>query len=216
MDKALFDDRLISQRELEETQELLGLRKKDLQEARDRLAVLLAGSRPEEIEATEAEIRRLKGRERHLQDQIELLTVVSPSSGVVTTHKPKEKIGEHVARGELIVEVHELKTVTVEIAVPEKEIAEVRPGQKIVLKARAYPQRQFTSEVIAIAPIASSTDDPISGRTVLVTTRLDNADDLLKPAMTGVAKIHCGEQKLFDLMTRRFVRFLRVEFWSWW
>jgi multidrug resistance efflux pump len=216
MDKTLFDDRLISRREYEETQESLGLRQQELQEARDRLAVLLAGSRPEEIEATEAEIRRLTAHERYLQEQLALLTVVSPISGVVTTHKPKEKIGEHVGRGDLIAEVHELKTVTVEIAVPEKEIADVRVGQRIVLKARAHSQRQFESEVKAIAPIASDEDNPVSGHTVLVTTRLNNADALLKPAMTGSAKIYCGRQRLFDLVTRRFLRYLRVEFWSWW
>jgi len=216
MDKTLFADQLISRREVEETQESLGLRQMEFQEARDRLTVLLAGSRLEEIEATEAEIRRLTAHEHYLQEQFNLLTVVSPTSGVVTTHKPKEKIGERVGRGDLIAEVHELKTVTVEIAIPEKEIAEVRRGQKILLKARAYPQRQFASEVIAIAPIASAEDDPVAGHTVLVTTRLNNADDLLKPSMTGTAKIYCGEHRLWDLVTRRFVRFFRVEFWSWW
>ena len=104
-----------------------------------------------------------------------------------------------MGRGDLIAEVHELKTVTVEIAVPEKEIADVRVGQRIVLKARAHSQRQFESEVRAIAPIASDEDNPVSGHIVLVTTRLNNADGLLKPAMTGTAKIYCGQQKLFPV-----------------
>jgi hypothetical protein len=51
---------------------------------------------------------------------------------------------------------------------------------------------------------------------VLVTTRLDNAGGLLKPEMTGNAKIHGERQRLIELVTRRLVRFLRVEFWSWW
>jgi hypothetical protein len=39
---------------------------------------------------------------------------------------------------------------------------------------------------------------------------------MLKPQMTGKAKIYCGERTILDLMTRRLSRTLRVEFWSWW
>jgi hypothetical protein len=34
--------------------------------------------------------------------------------------------------------------------------------------------------------------------------------------MTGKAKIVCGRRSLFNLMTRRLARAVRVEFWSWW
>ena len=26
----------------------------------------------------------------------------------------------------------------------------------------------------------------------------------------------CGERRVFDIMTRRLARYIRVEFWSWW
>jgi hypothetical protein len=34
--------------------------------------------------------------------------------------------------------------------------------------------------------------------------------------MTGNAKIYCGKRSVIDLVTRRVVHYLRVEFWSWW
>jgi len=34
--------------------------------------------------------------------------------------------------------------------------------------------------------------------------------------MSGNAKIYFGERRLIDLVTRRIVRYLRVEFWSSW
>jgi len=34
--------------------------------------------------------------------------------------------------------------------------------------------------------------------------------------MTGNVKIYASERRLIDIMTRRFTRYLRVEFWSWW
>jgi hypothetical protein len=39
---------------------------------------------------------------------------------------------------------------------------------------------------------------------------------LLKPEMTGNAKVSCGSRRLVDLLTRRLARYIRVEFWSWW
>jgi hypothetical protein len=51
---------------------------------------------------------------------------------------------------------------------------------------------------------------------VRVTTEIDNSSGLLKPGMTGMAKIYCGDQRIIDLVTRRLSRTFRVEFWSWW
>jgi hypothetical protein len=51
---------------------------------------------------------------------------------------------------------------------------------------------------------------------LIVLTELDNRSMLLKPEMTGNAKVFCGPRTLIDLVTRRIARYFRVEFWSWW
>ncbi len=215
-DKLLVEQKLISEKEFQETRELVAVRGKKLEEARERLKGLLAGSRPEEIEALEADLRRLNSHGSYLQDQLKSLNVLSPIAGVITTHKLREKIGENVKKGDLIADVNAVKTVTVEIAVPEKEIADVKIGNKVVLKARAYPRSTFEGQVAAVAPIVTKQTDWQPERTVLVTTQLDNSGGLLKPEMTGNAKVYCGQQRAIDLVLRRIVRYLRVEFWSWW
>ena len=215
-DKLLVEAKLISETEFEDTKELVALRGKELEEARERLKVLLAGSRPEEIEALDADLRRLNSHGSYLQDQLKSLNVISPIAGVISTHKMREKIGENVKKGDLIADVNAVKTVIVEIAVPEKEIADVKIGHKIMIKARAYPRTTFEGQVMAVAPIVTKPADWQPERTILVTTWLDNAAGLLKPEMTGNAKVYCGEQRAIDLVMRRFIRYLRVEFWSWW
>ncbi|MCI0350912.1 MAG: efflux RND transporter periplasmic adaptor subunit, partial [Acidobacteriales bacterium] len=215
-DKALFDQQLASKRDFEATEEQLALREKEYQEAKDQLKVLLAGSRAEDIEALEAEVRRLSAQQRYLEEQRRLHTVASPAAGVVTTRRLKETIGQYVGKGDLIAEVHEMQTVRAEIAVPEKEIGDVKAGQKVALKARAYPQLVFFGTVKSVAPVATKDEEWRNDRTVLVTTELDNSSGLLKSAMTGRAKIYCGEVRTLDLLTRRLARYIRVEFWSWW
>jgi len=55
-----------------------------------------------------------------------------------------------------------------------------------------------------------------SSKPILITTEIENEASLLKPGMTGMAKIYCGEHRMIDLLTRRLSRTFRVEFWSWW
>ncbi len=243
--KTLFEEGLVSRKEADGAEEEMAVRQRELEEARaqlgmalaDRLGearkesavaemeaeqsqgklrILLAGARKEEIEAARAELARLQAQRDYLQKQLELVRVVSPISGVVTTPKPKEKVGEHVSQGDLILEIHRLETVTAEIAVPEKEIADVKVGQPVVLKARAYPSQTFHGKVTSIAPAAATKDGAFQERTIVVNSELNNASGLLKSGMSGTAKVHCGRRWLPDLLTRRVSRYIRVEFWSWW
>jgi len=50
---------------------------------------------------------------------------------------------------------------------------------------------------------------------VRVEVQLDGRTDLLKPGMTGYAKIYCGRRNVFQLATRRAASWVRTEFWTW-
>lgn len=213
LEEAQTEFKLVLADDLAEPRKTLAVAEKELREAEARLNILLAGSRPEEIEATRAELARLEMQRHYHDEQLRLATFVSPIAGIVTTPKLKEKVGQHVKKGDLITEVHDLKTVTAEISVPEGDIRDVRVGPPVVVKARAYPEKSFHEVVTAIGAAASKED----GRSVVkVTTVIDNPGNLLKAELTGNAKIHGDRQPLFDLMTRRLARYIRVEFWSWW
>jgi len=216
MDRALMEKEIISAKQFAQSEGLVALREKESQEAKDQLKILLAGSRKEEIDATKAGLGSLQAQERFLDGQLKSLTIVSPISGIVATHKLREKIGQNVNKGDLIAKVYELKTVEAEIAIPEKEFADIRMGQRVLLKAQAFPQEDFDGTVTSIAPIAAKQADRGDERSITVVTRLENSSMLLKPEMSGNAKIYCGEQRLINIIARRFVRFFRVEFWSWW
>ncbi|HYN08478.1 MAG TPA: HlyD family efflux transporter periplasmic adaptor subunit [Vicinamibacterales bacterium] len=235
---------LISRLQLEQSEEVVGRRQEELENARaelaivqadalsalggelaagnnaiaeadGRLRVLLAGNRPEAIEAMVADITRLEARRVYLADQVRLATIVTPAAGVVVTPKLGEKLGEHVTQGALIAEVFEVDRVLPEIVVSEKEIGDVAVGYPVVLKARAYPDRSFSGRVKAIAPRAADSDG-VERKVFRVTVELADRDGLLKPEMTGHAKIVCGRRTIANLLTRRFARYIRVEFWSWW
>ena len=228
-DKSLFENNLVSKQELEVSEASLAELTSGSATAKSRLDVLLAGPRPEEIEAMKASLASLESQRRYLEEQLRLMRVVSPASGIVATpsRQLKEMRRQMVSKGALIAKVYELKTVTAEIIVPEKEIADIKVGQEVALKARSYPDQTFHGRVTSIAtaaqggaamPAAPTPSGSVSasGKTILVTTEIDNPALLLKAQMTGQAKIYCGERRIFDLVTRRLARTVKVEFWSWW
>jgi hypothetical protein len=53
-----------------------------------------------------------------------------------------------------------------------------------------------------------------SERIVIVQGQLENPDGSLKAGMTGVGKIQCGERMIFEILSRRMIRWLRTEFWE--
>jgi putative peptide zinc metalloprotease protein len=216
LEEAGAELKLALARGLASVEKELAVAGKQVEEAEGELNILLAGSRPEEIEAASSELVRLEVQRDYVLDQLARLAIRSPIDGIVTTPKLSEKLGQLVEQGDLIMEVYKFVTVVAEIYVPEKEFGDIAIGQEMTLKARAYPSQTFQGTISAIAPVATRDDSGLNSKIIRVSSRIANPGLLLKPEMTGNAKIYCGKRRIVDLVTRRLVRYLRVEFWSWW
>src|ERR1051325_4097972 len=155
-DKQLVQDQLLARKDFDASQQAVLDSKNDIADAKKRLELLLAGSRLEDIEAAKAGLARLETQRRYVEEQLAHVKVVSPAAGIVTTpsRELKEKIGLVVKEGDLIAKVHELDSVEVETPVSERDIADIKVGQKVALKARAYPERMFFGTVTSIGTTA--------------------------------------------------------------
>jgi multidrug resistance efflux pump len=235
MTKQGLDEKLVSRKEYEDAAALESAARNDLITSEGQLRVLLEGSRPEDIEATKAQVDQLQTDRSHLEKQRRLLTVYSPSAGIVATPtvQLKQLTNQFVKKGDLIAKVFDLRTVTAEIAVDEKDVADVKENQRVILRARAFPNEEFYGKVnfvsisllgntaaaggeAPVLPIAPASSSASAKRTIIVTTEIENPALLLKPEMTGQAKILCGRKRALDLVTRRIAHAIKVEFWSWW
>ena len=224
--KSLFTEGLVARAELEDKEESTTSAANDLAEAKRKLSALLSSIRPEQIEEAKAQIQRLQTQRRYLEEQLRLLTVVSPVTGVVATpsRQLKELAGQLVRKGDLVAKVYEMDTVTAQLVISEKDIADIRVGQGVALKVRAYPDETFHGTVTAIATsVEGDVGEPQAtghaagaDKMVRVTTEIDNPSHLLKAEMTGQAKIFCGRRPGLDLFMRRLARMFKVEFWGWW
>jgi multidrug efflux pump subunit AcrA (membrane-fusion protein) len=194
----------------QEAEAELARRDKELADARGTLALLEAGTRPEEIEAERARLARLQEEARYLERLQEQLPVASPVAGLIVSARLKEKVGQYVREGELICVVEEPSALEAEILLAEQDMARVQPGQAVALKARALPFETFPIRVDRLAPSAAR-GDGLS--TVTVYGRLEGSPTELRPGMTGHARIWTGQRCVGAVLLDRALRYLRTEFW---
>src|SRR3989442_14166399 len=187
------------------------LKSRELAEAESDLRLTKAGNRPEQIRQVEADVDRLSNQVRILNQELGKTEVRAPIDGVVATPFVERKLNQHLSPGDELCRIVDMARVIVEMQVPEKELADVRPGTPVFMKARSFLSVDWQGRVDFIAPVTQS----VSGQQmVVVRSELQNDDFMLKPEMTGVAKIYCGDRRILDLITRRMVRWVRTEFWD--
>ena len=188
------------------------LKERELAEAQSALVLLMAGFRSEEIQQRQAEVQTLESEQKILDDEVKKSTIRAPISGTVVTPFVQRLENKHLFPGDELLRIVDVDTVWAEMLVPEKEMADVRPGSTVTLKVRSYPACDFSGTVDFIAPVAVTTDDQlfVKVRTELIN---DDPDCALKKEMTGAAKIYGGRYKVIQLMYRRAYRWIRTEFW---
>src|SRR5438132_465437 len=187
------------------------LKARELAEAESELTLMKAGNRPEQIRQVEADVERLAKQVAILDQELGKTEIRAPIDGIVATPFVERKLNQHLDPGDELCRIVDMGRVIVEMQVPEKELADVRPGNPVFMKARSLPSLDLEGRVDFIAPVAQSVNGQ---QMVVVRSELQNDDLLLKPDMTGVAKIYCGDRRILDLMTRRMIRWIRTEFWD--
>jgi putative peptide zinc metalloprotease protein len=171
--------------------------------ARNDLDLLLAGNRPEEIRAKQAEIDQLQSQIDFHRRQQDFYEIKSAINGVVLS----------LDTGEIVCEIADLDTLEAQIVLPEQELADIKPGQDVKFKTRGYPGKSFYGTVSRLG--GKIITDEKNRRIFYVFCRVVNDEKILQPGMTGVANIYCGKRTIGHLINRKFFRTIRTEFWDW-
>jgi putative peptide zinc metalloprotease protein len=185
---------------------------KQMAEARAQLDLVKAGVMAQEIAAAEAELQHWQEQRAYYQDRIERSALRMPMNGRLATLLLKQKLGTHLKAGESFAEAQETGHVLASIEVPETDIGYVKPEAPIRARTWSYYADAFPGHV---QHIDSNVSEKPYGRVVNVVTWLDNNSGLLKPGMTGYAKIEGGVMPAWYVFTRAIARFVQVEAWSW-
>jgi membrane fusion protein (multidrug efflux system) len=78
----------------------------------------------------------------------------------------------------------DISTIKLDFHVPETYLANLKPGQEVIAKSVAYPDKEFAGKVKTV----NSRVDPVT-RTLTVRARINNGDRLLRPGMLLTVKL---------------------------
>jgi putative peptide zinc metalloprotease protein len=141
-------------------------------------------------------------KSEQLRLKVANLKIISPISGVILTPQPENRVGSYLTEGADLIEIADLDTLRARIYVSEYDMYKVRAGAPAKLRVEGIAHT-WSSHASAISPVSQESDPTLIDATkfkglhppqfYLVELQVSGADGMLKPGMTGVARIY-GER----------------------
>jgi putative peptide zinc metalloprotease protein len=168
------------------------------------------------------ELQQQHQKSQLLAQEGQQLQLRSPIAGSVVSPRPEDLLGSYLNAGATAVEIADLSSLRARLYVPESEIREVRPGQRVSIR----PDCSFRSISSAVGEIsvASSEIEPglepksaykglLPPRYYAVTVQEPNWDGKLMDGMTGTAKIYTVPRSIAGLAWQTAADFVRRKLW---
>ncbi len=140
------------------------------------------------------EKERLELKLKLLESQNEKLEIKSPIRGVVLRGDQKRAEGMPVSLGQNLFEIAPLDKMVVEVAIPERDCAETRVGQKVTVRVDAYPGDALEGTITRIQPRSEEWEDDY---VFVAEMQIDNPREEFRPGMNGKAVIYGDRHFLF-------------------
>jgi multidrug resistance efflux pump len=147
-----------------------------------------------------------------MEEQMARARIVAPFDSVVMSGDLSQSLGTPVDRGQELFTVTPLDSYRVVVEVDERDIVDIRNGQKSELVLPSIPGEVFPFVVEKITPVSIAKE----GRNYFrVEGRMEQASGLLRPGMEGVGKVTVDRRKLIWVWTHEMVDWLRLQLWRW-
>lgn len=136
-------------------------------------------SRLEEIQAN---AERARARVLALEARVDDRIIRAPFDGVVGLRAVS--LGQLVRPGDVIAQLDDVSVVKLDFTLPERFLAAVAPGMEISARTSAFPDTEFSGEIMQI----DSRIDPAT-RAVTVRAEIDNEDGRLRPGLLMTVEV---------------------------
>lgn len=165
----------------------------------------LAGRKHVEADYWRGELQRVHGR-------LDATGLRAQISGVVTTPHVEDMAGKKLTAGSPVMELVDTSSVTVDVAVPERDLPLLRPGAQAAVKLESFPARTFHGKVVIVSPKGAVQGD---GRVFFARVEVPNDDAAIRAGMQGRAKISAGWHPAGYVFFRDLGNWLWSKLWSW-
>lgn len=164
-----------------------------------------------ELHANRQQLAALRARQEILRREYDRMNISAPRAGIILGEDLRKAVGKHFATGEELCRIGELQSFQLDIQVSEREISYVRLDSPVRFKLKTVPGRVFTGRVSKIN--AEPVTDANGQQFYPVEVAVENADGLLRPGMTGFARISFGKQAIGVICAQKIWHSLRPELW---
>jgi HlyD family secretion protein len=167
-----------------------------LKSAREQLAVLEAGFRPEEVSQAKADLARVEAAVASVELRIEDATLKAPSGGVVLTRA--QEPGAILPVGTSVMTVSVKRPVWVRAYIAEPDLGRIHPGMKVRVYTDSRKDRPYAGQVGYISPRAEFTPKSVETtelRTSLVyrlRVVIDEPDEGLRQGMPVTVRLNAN------------------------
>jgi len=158
-----------------------------------------------QLEQTRAQIDRV-------EDQLQRTLVTSPFDGVVVSGDLSQSLGAPVERGSVLYEVAPLSSFRLILKVDERDVGDIKEGQRGNILLSAFPREPVPFQVQKITPVSTAKE----GRNYFrVEAALDYDEPRLRPGMEGVGKIEVERRRYAWIWSHQAIDSLRLMLWKW-
>lgn len=148
-----------------------------------------------------------------VEDQLARTRIVAPFDGIVVKGDLSQSLGAPVERGNVLFELAPLDSYRIIMKVDERDITELKLGQRGELALTSMPHDAVPLVVEKITPVSVVEE----GRNYFrVEAAAQGGIEKLRPGMEGVAKVDVERRKLIWIWTHKIVHWLRMWLWTWW
>jgi HlyD family secretion protein len=189
----LFGQNLIAAQDVDRARQAYEVAQAQERSARQKLGLLLEGSRPDQIDAARWQVTQAESALVQAQSRLRETRVVSPIDGVVL--RKNLEAGETANPGVPILTLVDPKDVWLRAYVPETEVGRLKVGDMATLRVDAFPNRVFTGRLIEIGSEAEYTPRNVQTKKERVNLvfrikiQIDNPQGILKPGLPADADV---------------------------
>ncbi|MGA8528806.1 MAG: efflux RND transporter periplasmic adaptor subunit, partial [Acidobacteriaceae bacterium] len=126
-------------------------------------------------------------------EELSRTTLRAQMDGVVATPYVEDLVGRKLSLGDPIMELVSTDSVSVDVAVPERDVSLLRVGDPARVKLESFPARTFGGRVGVVSPASQVVGDD---RTFYARIMVPNPDGRLRSGMQGYGKIRTGLRPL--------------------
>jgi multidrug resistance efflux pump len=177
----LFAQDVISRSEMDRADEQVKVAQAKLDSARERLSLVEAGSREEDLAQADAQVALARAALEEVGALLEKTYIRAPIDGIVL--RRHRRAGESVSTqfDSPVVTLADRSRVRVRVDVDETDVARLRDGQAAYVTADAFAGRRFTGRVIRVGQVLGRktvrTDEPTERVDTKILETLIELDD---------------------------------------